>query len=281
MDILSAVIAGIIQGFTEFLPVSSSGHLSIYHILFASSDVIDQTAFDVFLHLGTLFAVCAVYRRDVSDLIRGCFTGLRRLIRIKNAKNGFLNNEKLVFFTVIATLPLVFAALIGADGWADKMSRSLCLIGAALILNGFVLLLSEHVGKGSKTLAEMKTKNALCVGICQMFAVVPGLSRSGSTVCGGLLQGFKREDAVKFSFLISIPAIAGANILKLPGLFGSGAFSANAAVYLSGFISAAVSGFAAIKLLTYTAKKARLRYFSYYCLTLGAFAVIYEIFITN
>ncbi len=278
MDILSAVVAGIIQGFTEFLPISSSGHLALYHIFFGYPISGDRIAFDVFLHLGTLLAVCAVYRKDVIDVIRGFFTGIYKIIRIKPAKNGFDKNEKLAFFIAAATLPLVIAAIIGADGWADAMSRRLFVVGAALILNGFILLLSEHAGKGSKTLSDMKTKNALCVGLCQAIAVVPGLSRSGSTVSSGLLQGFDRESAVKFSFLISIPAIAGANILKLPDLIGSGAFGDGAAVYISGIVSAALSGFAAIKLLTYTVKKAKFRYFSYYCFIIGVTAVICEIF---
>ena len=281
MDILSAVVAGIIQGLTEFLPVSSSGHLAIYHILFGNNAADGGVAFDVFLHLGTLIAVCAVYRKDIAGLIRGAFGGLYKIILIKPAKNGFTHNEKLSFFVIIATLPLVVIALLGADEWADAMSRRLSLIGAALILNGFVLLLSERVGKGSKALSDMKAKHALCTGMCQAFAIVPGLSRSGSTVCGGLLQGFEREQAVKFSFLISIPAIAGANILKLPDLIGSGAFGDGAAVYVSGLTAAALSGLAAIKLLTHTVKKAKLRYFSYYCFITGVTAVICEIFIVK
>lgn len=276
MDILSAVIAGIIQGATEFLPVSSSGHLSLYHFFTGTSVSGHYVTFDVFLHLGTLAAVCTVYGKDLCGLIRGYFTGFAKLICGK-AKLGFCDNEKLAFFVAAATVPLVLAALIGADDAAEAMSLHPCIVGAALILNGFILLFSEKTGKTGKTLSLINMKNALFVGLCQAFAVVPGLSRSGCTVSGGLSQGLDRESAVKFSFLISVPAIIGANILKLPEVAAEGIRDESLRAYIFGFAAAAVSGFLSIRLLLYTAKKAKLAFFSYYCFALGAFAIISEI----
>ena len=275
MDILSAVIAGIIQGATEFLPVSSSGHLSLFHAFFGASDVYDHVAFDVFLHLGTLIAVCAVCRKDVVGMIRGCFTGAGKLVCGK-ARQGFTEYERLALYTVIATLPLVLLALTGADDAVGAMSLHPALIGAALILNGFVLYASEKLCKGEKTLPDMKPKHALIIGLCQAAAVIPGLSRSGATTSGGLVQNFDRDSAVRFSFLISLPAIIGANALKLPDVIASGSFAENTAVYICGFAAAALSGFCAIKLFVFTAKKAKLRYFAYYCFALGAAAVAFE-----
>ena len=276
MDILSAVIAGIIQGATEFLPVSSSGHLALFHAFFGHDDSYGQVAFDVFLHLGTLIAVCAIYRKDVLGLIKGCFTGVCKLVCGK-ARFGFTEYERLAFFVAFATLPLVLLALTGADGAVEAMSLHPVLIGAALITNGFVLLLAEKLGKGSLDLSAVRTRDALLIGLCQAAAVVPGLSRSGCTVAGGLARRFDRDLAVRFSFLISVPAIAGANVLKLPEVIGSGAFAGNTAVYICGFAAAAVSGFCAIKLFLLAVRKAKLCYFSFYCFALGAAAVLYEI----
>lgn len=277
MDILSAIMAGIIQGATEFLPVSSSGHLALYRAFSGADFDGAGVAFDVFLHLGTLFAVCAVYRKDVSKLIRGCFSGLGKLIRGK-AGHGFDEYERLAFYVFVATLPLALLALLGADDAVEAASLHPAVIGAALICTGFVLLFSEKAGGGMKTLSEITLKSALAVGVCQAAAIMPGLSRSGCTVSGGLLNKFDRESAVRFSFLISIPAIIGANVLKLPAAVSDGAFSDNVIYYITGFVSSALSGFLSIKLLVFITKKAKLSYFSYYCFALGAFAVIYEIF---
>ena len=276
MDILSAVIAGIIQGATEFLPVSSSGHLALFHAFFGQNDFYDQVAFDVFLHLGTLIAVCAVYRKDVIGLIKGCFTGVYKLISGKY-RCGYTEYERLAFFVAFATLPLVLLALTGADGAVDVVSLHPVIVGAALITNGFVLLLTEKSGAGGRGLSEMRPRHALMIGLCQAAAIIPGLSRSGCTVCGGSVQRFDRDSAVKFSFLISVPAIAGANVLKLPDVIGSGEFTGNTAVYICGFAAAAISGFCAVKLFLLAVRKAKLRCFSFYCFALGAAAVIYEI----
>ncbi len=276
MDILSAVIAGIIQGATEFLPVSSSGHLALFHAFFGHSDSYGQLAFDVFLHLGTLTAVCAVYRKDVIGLIKGCFTGVCKFICGK-ARRGFTEYEKLAFFVALATLPLVLLALTGADAAAEAMCLHPVIVGAALITNGFILLLTEKTGAGRRDLSAMRPRHALIIGLCQAAAIIPGLSRSGCTVSGGSVQRFDRGSAVRFSFLISVPAIAGANVLKLPDVIESGAFADNSAVYICGFAAAAISGFCAIKLFLLAVKKAKLCYFSFYCFALGAAAVLYEI----
>lgn len=272
MDILSAVIAGLIQGATEFLPVSSSGHLALYHAFFGGGQ---NVAFDVFLHLGTLAAVCAVYRKDVIKLIHGFFTGSVKLITGK-AKYGFEEYERLAFYVITATVPVVIAALLGAGDSAEAAAHHPLIIGAALICSGFVLLFSEKTGGGSKDLSGMKTKNALFIGLCQAAAIFPGLSRSGCTVSGGLVQKFDRGFAVKFSFLISIPAIIGANVLKIPEAVGQGALAGDIPSYVCGFIAAAVSGLFAIKLLIFVANKAKLSYFSCYCFALGSAAIIYE-----
>ncbi len=276
MDILSAVVAGIIQGLTEFLPVSSSGHLALYHAFFGSSPVGSRAAFDAFLHLGTLIAVCAVCRKDVFGIAAGCFTGVRKIVCGK-ARQGFSTYERLAFFTLIATLPLVLLALAGADGAAEAMSLHPVLVGAALICNGFIILFSEKTGKSDKNLSEMNAMTAVITGLCQGIAIVPGLSRSGCTVSGGLLCGLDRESAVRFSFLISVPAIIGANVLKLPEVITSGSLHTDAAAYICGFAAAAISGFCAIRLFLFTAKKAKLRYFSLYCFALGVIAVVNEI----
>lgn len=277
MTIWESIFYGIIQGIAEFLPISSSGHLAIFQAVFGVDDPDKYISFNVLLHLGTLIAVFIVYWRDIAQLICSFFSLCGKLFRRNFKFSTYTENERFVILILIATLPLIPAALI--EGYISALSSYVIIVGAILLLNAVLLFFSDKMAKGTKTLGEVKPRNALVVGLCQMLATLPGLSRSGSTITGGLTQGFERPLAVKFSFILSIPAILGACVLKLPDFFQSAASegSEQLLIYLAGALVAALTGIAAMKLLTYISKKSNFRIFSYYCVAAGLFAVIWGI----
>lgn len=271
---LSAVFYGIVQGLTEFLPVSSSGHLSILQNMFGTDNfAASYFTFDILLHLATLIAVFIIYWRDIFSLIPAFFTMLGKLFRGKFRLAEYDPNERFVIFIIIATLPL-FAAVLFKD-YIEVLYSSVKIIGVILIFNGVVLFVSDMLARGNKTVTEAKPHNALVVGLCQMCAIIPGLSRSGSTITGGLTQGFTREFAVKFSFILSIPAILGANIIEIPKLLSTPVPQSDIIAYAAGMVAAALAGIVAMKLLIYISRHATFKVFSVYCVVVGTLAIIF------
>ncbi len=271
MDILLAILCGIIQGITEFLPVSSSAHLAIAQNIFGMEEV--GMTFDVLLHLGTLVAVFIVFYKDIFPLVPAVFTMLGKVFKGKFKLSEYNENERFVIFVIIATLPLV--AAVFAKDYVEALSGYTRIIGGILIINGIVLWISDGLKNKGKTVFEITPKNALAVGLCQMCAIVPGLSRSGSTITGGLLCGFKREFAVKFSFILSIPAIIGANVFSIADVFENPIPSTDVLPYIAGTLAAAVVGVLAMKFLLYISRKSNFRMFSYYCWAVGLLAIIF------
>ena len=274
MNIFLAIFYGIIQGIAEFLPISSSAHLAIAQIIFSMDNLeASHFTFDILLHLGTLIAVFVVYYKDIFELVPAVFTMFGKVFKGKFKLKDYTETERFVIFVIIATLPLVAAVFI--KDYIEALSGYTKIIGGILILNGIVLFISDKLEKGTVTLENKKPKHALFVGLCQMCAIVPGLSRSGSTITGGLLMGFKREYAVKFSFILSIPAIIGANILSISDVFKNPIPSSDVIPYIAGTIAAAVVGILAMKFLIYISRKSNFRMFSYYCWAVGLLAIIF------
>ncbi len=271
MNIFLAILCGIIQGITEFLPVSSSAHLAIAQNVFGMEEV--GMTFDVLLHLGTLVAVFIVFYKDIFPLVPAFFTMLGKVFKGKFKLTEYNENERFVLYVIIATLPLVAAVFL--NDYVNLLGSYTKIVGAILIVNGFVLWISDGLKNKGKTIFETKPRNALVVGLCQMCAIVPGLSRSGSTITGGLLCGFKREFAVKFSFILSIPAIIGANIFSIVDVFENPIPSTDIFPYAAGTVAAAVVGVLAMKFLLYISRKSNFRMFSYYCWVVGLLAIIF------
>ncbi len=236
-----AIILGLVQGLTEFLPVSSSGHLVIVQALFQ----IDQPmiTFNVFVHLGTLVAVFAVFWDDIKRLIR-------------NPLN------KTVALLIVGTIP---GALLGffLNDIFEQLFSSLIAVAIALIITGIFLHISDRID-GKKEIADLSFKSALLIGLFQGLAISPGLSRSGSTIFGSILCGLKREEAARFSFLLSIPIILGAGAKQVLDMSGQGGLNLEW-TFVLGALIAAISGYFAIKLFLKLLAKRNLRYFSYYC----------------
>lgn len=274
MSVLFAIIYGLVQGITEFLPVSSSGHLSLIQSFTSIPNVeTDYFSFDILLHLATLVAVVIVYYRDIASLIVSFFTLVGKLFHGKFKLSDYSDSERFVIMVIIATLPLIPAVLIN-----DKIEALYAipkLVGGILIFNGVMLFVSDALSHGRKEIGEMKPHNALVTGLCQMCALLPGLSRSGSTITGSLAQGFDRPFAVKFSFILSIPAILGANILKLPDLISSPVPAGDITAYVCGMAAALISGICAMKLLIYISKKSNFKIFGVYCIIVGLISVIF------
>ena len=195
MKLWFAIFLGLVQGATEFLPISSSGHLSIFQNVFGMENPEQgHLLFDVMLHLGTLISVCIVYRKDLAELIKAFFSLFRRGEKGSEAARN-RSSIRFLFMIIIATVPLLVAVFL--KDYVEKLYYNITFIGIALIVTGFLLYLSDRLVKGKKNEKNAKMTNALIVGIAQAIAIVPGLSRSGTTITVGLFQGFDCEFAVK------------------------------------------------------------------------------------
>lgn len=272
MKLYEAILLGVIQGLAEFLPISSSGHLSVFqHFFGMTADASDNLFFDVLLHLGTLAAVFVAYWGEIKAMILEFFTmiGLRKLPR--GQKPDRLS-RRLIFFIILATLPLVL--VLPVKDSVDGLYGNTFFIGFAFLLTGTLLFLSDRMTRGNKDLKSSTMVDVLLVGCAQAVAVVPGLSRSGSTVAAGLARGFSREFAVKFSFLLSIPAVLGANLLSLIDAIQVGIDWSLMPMYIAGILTAAVSGYLAIRLLKFITQRGSFGGFCYYCWGAGLVTLI-------
>jgi undecaprenyl-diphosphatase len=272
MSIWDAILLGLIQGITEFLPISSSGHLSIMNNLFGLTPVEEgHMFFDVLLHLGTLISIAVVYWKDLVEMFFEVLGFIHIGPRAGMRKERY-PSARLFFMIVISTLPLVLILPIKDE--LETLYYNSIFIGVALILTGCMLYVSDKMLPGKKNGGTMTLLDALIIGLCQCAATVPGLSRSGTTITAGISTGLERDFAVKFAFLMSIPAVLGANLLGLVDALRDGINWSYVPAYLVGTAVAAVSGIAAIRLLHYVARKGRFGGFAYYCWVVGALAII-------
>lgn len=230
--------------------------------------------FDVLLHLGTLVSVCVVYWSDIALMIRELF-GFVGEIRHpdRKASKADIPSRRLILLIIVATLPL--AAVLPINDLVEKLYYNTMFIGVVFILTGCMLYVSDKLTPGEKDAKNMRLRDALIIGLCQCVAVIPGLSRSGTTITAGVATGLDRGFAVKFAFLMSIPAILGANIITLiKTLIEGGTDWSLMPVYLVGMAVAAVSGIVAIGLVKYITNKGKFGNFAYYCWTIGVATII-------
>ncbi len=272
MTYFSAIFLGLIQGIAEFLPISSSGHLAFFQEVVAIFDTGDESIFfDVLLHLGTLAAVFVAYWAEIKALVLEFFTmiGVRKLP--KGQKPDRLS-RRMILFIILGTLPLFL--ILPVKDYVEGLYQNPIFIGCAFLGTGLILFLSDRLSRGSKTIKNASLVDVLLVGCGQALATVPGISRSGTTISVGLARGFSREFAVKLSFLLSIPAVLGANILSLIDAVKEGIDWTLMPVYLVGVAVAAVSGYLAIRLLKYISQKGSFGGFAYYCWGIGLVTLI-------
>ena len=256
---------GIIQGASEFLPISSSAHLFITQYFWGRNIEADYFTFDILLHLATLISVTVFYRKDITPLFPAFFRVLGKLFKGKLRYRECDVNERLVILLFIASLPLITVPLFD-----DKVENvGITAVALLLILNGIILFFCDLIPKGKRDEYKAKPKSALLVGISQLCAVFPGLSRSGSTICTGRALGYEPSFAVKFSFLMSLPAVIGANIFKLGDLMKTPVPKGDIIPYAIGMLSAALVGILSIRLIQALTKKSSYKYFSLYCIIIG------------
>ena len=275
MTLLHAVLLGLIQGVAEFLPISSSGHLAIAeHLLGQAGGAEIPGFFDVLLHLGTLVAVFAAYWQDIRDMVVEFFGGVGDLVR-RTTPTPVPPARRLILLIIVGTLPL-FAVLPVKD-LVEGLGDNMYFVAGALLVTGCLLFASDRVRKGRKTERTAALVDVLLVGVAQAVATCPGISRSGTTITAGCFVGFERKFAVRFSFLLSIPAILGANILSLKDALEAQVPWEEVPVYLAGVLVAAVVGYACIRLLKMIAEKGRFGFFAYYCWLAGAVTLVLTI----
>lgn len=275
MTFLSSFLLGLVQGIAEFLPISSSGHLAIAQNLLGMSDAgTVPEFFDVLLHLGTLVAVFVAYWADIKDMVLEFFRGAGDLIH-HSTPNPVPPARRLILLIILGTLPL-FVVLPVKDA-VQGLSNSMAFIGAALIVTGVLLFVSDRVKKGRKNERTATWLDALIVGLGQAIATMPGISRSGMTITTGCFVGFERKFAVRFSFLLSIPAVLGANILSLADAAKAGINWAEVPVYLVGVVTAAVVGYLCIRLLRFIAERGKFGAFAYYCWAVGVLTLVLNV----
>ncbi len=255
MSILIAILLGIIQGLCEFLPVSSSGHLVLAQMLFGVEQ--GSLSFDIMLHIGTLVAVLIVYRKQIFELLKHPL-------------------QKKVLMLIIATIVTAVFGLVFKKVFPDVLEGS--ILGIGFILTSILLFAGEKFSTQKRSTDDMKIHHAIIAGAFQGFAVMPGLSRSGSTISSMTLMGFNREDAADFSFLLSIPAILGSMVLDI---FDGGLANIEVLPTLIGMVVAGVSGYFAIKFMLMLVKNKKLVYFAIYTLILGIVVIMIQLFAPN
>jgi len=261
MNILQAIFLGILQGLTEFLPVSSSGHLVIFQNIFGLQE--PAITFDVLVHFGTLIALLIFFRKDIKDI----FQNLEK--EIKERKRGeYLN---LFFSLIIGTIPIIIWGIL-LKRIIDLLFDSLLLVGVSFLFTAAILFLTLLFKELKKDFKDIDFLDAIIIGIFQAFSILPGLSRSGTTVSASLFQGLKRETAFKFSFFLGIIAILGATLLQIPEFLH---FNTQEIINgLVGFLFSAIIGFFALRLLQKIILQKKLHYFGFYCAILGIICIL-------
>ncbi len=254
MGLIKVIFLGIVQGVTEFLPVSSSGHLVLSQRLLGIGE--GGLMMEVFLHFGTLLAVVVVYWDDIRDII---------VFKPKY--------RQFTWYLIIGSIP---AGVIGIslEDWFASLFDSVLAVGFMLLVTGGLLWVSDRITVARREMEEMKLGDSIVVGFAQALAIIPGISRSGSTIVAGLIKGLNRELAAKYSFLLSLPAVGGATLLKVKDLVVTGGQGNNLFHLAVGTLTAAVVGYLSIKLLLKLIDQEKLSVFAYYCWALGLITIL-------
>lgn len=256
MSIFQAIFLGAIQGLTEFLPVSSSGHLVLMQKILAFNE--SSLAFDTCLHLGTLIAVFAFFWKDIVSILKKPF-------------------QRLTWLLIAGTIPTAIIGLAFKD-YFEQLFQSGKTLGFEFLLTGLILLFAEEMNRGTKGVKETSYIDAVFVGVLQGAAILPAVSRSGLTISGALFRNMNSDFAARFSFLLSIPAILGATLLQAKDIAQSGAGGISPMTLLLGSLTAAVVGYFSIKYMIALLKKRKMKYFSYYVFIIGGLVIIDQFF---
>ncbi|MBP0979568.1 MAG: undecaprenyl-diphosphate phosphatase [Oscillospiraceae bacterium] len=273
MTISSAIIQGIIQGLTEFLPISSSGHLALYQH-FTNKNIDNGLLFSVILHLGTLAAIFVVFRKTISELFIEFFKAIGDIFTGNFKKNLEKPSRRLLVMLFIACLPLFFIYIFRDFYESLAGNPNLIFEGFCFLLTALLLFLADRCVKGKKNESNMKYKDSIAVGLVQaVLAPLPGVSRSGSTISTGLLSGFSKEFAVKFSFILGIPTILGGCVFEISAAIDE-LKTTNLAPIIIGFFVSALVGYLSMKLVNWIVKTDKFKIFEIYTVILGVAVIL-------
>lgn len=271
MTYLLSALLGLVQGVAEFLPISSSGHLTLLQYYFGMEEA--DTLLNILLHFATLLAVCLAYRQDIKEMVLEFFAMIKEIISHEpQKKDAVPPPRRLVFLIILGTLPLFLVLPI--DSWVESLGNNPYFVSCSLLCTGTLLYIADRCPPGQKAGRSIQVKDVLLIGVAQGFATVPGLSRSGCTISTALLLGVERNFAVRFSFLLSLPAVAGATLLKVFSMFGEDFDTSLLPMYLLGMVIAFVVGYFCIQLVKLLADKGKFGGFAYYCWFVGAVSLI-------
>jgi len=265
---LESVALGILQGSTEFLPISSSGHLVLGENLLKVK--LNDISFEVFLHFGTLLSVVIVFRKTIWGMIKAVMEKAGVSFSKYNP-TPTSENWNLFLLIILGSIPAGILGILFKE-YVEKSFSSPLFVSIMLLITGSVLFLTKFFKKAK---GEIKSFDAFLIGIAQAIAILPGISRSGLTISTGIFRGIKREKAVEFSFLLSLPAVLGASVLKLKDMLSQSPLSFNLWFYLMGTVSAFLFGYLAIKFLLNVIRKGKFEFFGYYCFLIGFLSLIF------
>ncbi|HAL32095.1 MAG TPA: undecaprenyl-diphosphate phosphatase [Lachnospiraceae bacterium] len=275
MNVFQAILMGIVQGIAEFLPVSSSGHLAIFqNLLHIETDT--GLLFDVLLHLGTLLAIFVVFWKDIWRLIVEFFGIIADFFRRFSDPDVIVLSSgyrKFVLLIIVSTIPTAILGYVGRS-FVEYASTTLLIPGIGLLITSFLLFICDRIGDGRKGIKKITYLNAFEIGMVQGVATMPGISRSGATIAACLMLGVKKETAVKYSFIMSIPAVLGAVVLEMKDAFGTKIPAGTLVSYIIGMVVAAIVGYFAIRFMIGVVRRKKYIYFSIYCLVVGIIAII-------
>lgn len=275
MTYFMSALLGFVQGVAEFLPISSSGHLTLFQHFFGMAEP-DQL-FNVLLHFATLLAVCVVYWRDIWEMILEFFCFFGDLFSHRTYRGNPPEARRMVLLILVGTLPL-FLVLLVKDK-VEAFGNNPLFVCGALLVTGCILFLSDQMARGHKNARSATLLDVLLVGVAQGVATIPGLSRSGCTISAGMVRGFDRKFAVRYSFLMSLPAVLGATLLEVLDVMKleQGIPKENIPKYLLGMVVAAVVGYFSIQLVKLLASRGRFGAFAFYCWGAGALFILLNI----
>ena len=274
MTFIQAIILGIFQGVTEFLPISSSGHLVVLQHFFGIKE--GNLFFTEMLHFGTLISIFIVYFNDIIKIIAEFFKMLGQ--GIKNKKIRVTNiYQKMAILIILGSIPTAIIGLVFKDTF-EKLYNSILAISIAFLITGFILWFVDKKSRGNKDIKDMNFIDSILIGIFQGAAIAPGISRSGSTIAGGLFRGLNRKLATEFSFLLALPATFGAGLLGIKEVIDTGSQTQFSAPLVVGVIVSTIVGVISIRILIKLLENEKLYYFSYYLWALGIILLFTQMF---
>jgi len=271
MNLTEAILLGVVQGLTEFLPVSSSGHLVLFQNLLGLKEPL--LAFDISVHVGTLIAVVIYFFKDIVGILKALAKWLS-VLPDRQAAIGLLKEDReirIALLIITGSIPTAILGLLFKE-IAETLFSSVTIVGVNLIITGIILWYTRGLRETGHGIRQFTVKNSFAIGIVQGLAIIPGISRSGSTIAAGLFLGLDRETAARFSFLLSIPAVAGAGLLGAGDLLGQSNLPTT--IIATGTLVSCIVGYASLKLLVWMVRRGRLHFFAPYCAVLGCLALI-------